>query len=69
MVVKMVGGVTLAAEVGRNGYRSPSLLHLVRSFPVRRSVTENPNGSKLLETELSVANFQTEIRFLMMFGA
>ena len=53
----------------RKGYKSPSLLHLMSSLLLGRSLIEKPRGSNSIEQELSFVNLRTEIRFLIMAGA
>lgn len=47
----------------------PTLLHFVRVVLVFRSFTEKPKGSNSMDTLLSLANFLTEIRLVMILGA
>jgi len=53
---------------GKNGYKSPKLLHLAITLRVCRSFTERPKGSNSIEQLLSVVNRRTEIKFLIMLG-
>jgi hypothetical protein len=60
--------VLLLLVVGKNGYKSPVLLHLAITLRVCRSFTERPKGSNSIEQLLSVVNRRTEIKFLIMLG-
>jgi len=50
------------------GYSGPELLHLMISLLDGRSFTEQPKGSNSTEQLLSVANWRTEIIFLISPG-
>ena len=52
----------------RKGYSGPELLHLTISVHDGRAFTEQPAGSNSTEQLLSVVNWQTEIRFLIICG-
>jgi len=66
--VAAVRAVVLGGAGGKNGYRSPVLLHLAITLRVWRSFTERPKGSNSMEQLLSVVNRRTEIKFLIMLG-
>ena len=52
----------------RRGYNGPDLLHLTISVRDGRAFTEQPAGSNSTEKLLSVVNWRTEIRFLIICG-
>ena len=52
----------------RKGYSGPELLHLMISVRGGRAFTEQPAGSNSTEQLLSVVNWRTEIRFLIICG-
>jgi len=52
----------------RRGYSGPELLHLTIFVRDGRAFTEQPAGSNSTEQLLSVVNWRTEIRFLIICG-
>ena len=52
----------------RRGYSGPELLHLMISVRDGRAFTEQLAGSNSTEQLLSIVNWRTEIRFLIICG-
>jgi len=52
----------------RRGYSGPELLHLTIFVRDGRAFTEQPAGSNSTEQLLSVVNWRTDIRFLIICG-